>query len=283
MKTQIDIKKYKQQRDYLRNMFEAEKTGDQTLFRDQTKLFKPVIESQKEASKAIQQKLEASQNVLVPFTRELQKRNDYMEGMQSLPYYGLPEIQPPTSTPTKSREDSLLVDVDKDLLNETHRENLQDMTLELPSVVQKKGTFEDALEKIEHQTRSIGQLLGKNSKAPEKEKEIYESRKETLHVYKAAILALRNAQQFVVKGKGLPVCRPKRGKGRPKKLKDVIVYGSPKELIAKLEELHAAKMAGNTGLDNIINSVLDELLRIKVITKSDYDQLYKSIFYGANK
>ena len=50
------IEYYKQQRDFLKQRFEAEKTGDQTLSTERSKLFKPLIELQKEASKAIQDK-----------------------------------------------------------------------------------------------------------------------------------------------------------------------------------------------------------------------------------
>ena len=39
-----------------------------------------------------------------------------------------------------------------------------------------------------------------------------------------------------------------------------------------------AKQAGNTGIDNVIVSALDELLSIKTITKNDNDKLYKNIF-----
>jgi len=263
MKTQINVKKYKEQRDLLRNRFEAERTGDQILFTDQSKLFKPVIESQVETSKAIQEKFN-----LNPLTQELQRRNDYLD---ALPFHSQIEA---SSTPKKSH-DTLLVDIDKDLLNESHRENLQDMSLELPSIVQKNGTFEEALRQIESQKRSIGQYLGKNSKLTMNEKEIYESRNETLKIYKGVIKGLQTAQQFVVKGKG---CRPKLGKGRPKKFKDTIVYSSPDDLVIKFSELCSSKLAGNTGLDNTINSVLDELLRIKAISIDDYDKLHKAIF-----
>ena len=51
------IKRYKEQRDLIRKQFQAEKVGDQTLFTDQFKLFKPLIESQKETSKDLQDKL----------------------------------------------------------------------------------------------------------------------------------------------------------------------------------------------------------------------------------
>src|SRR5207245_10097299 len=87
------IEYYKQQRDFLKQRFEAEKTGDQTLSTERSKLFKPLIESQKEASKAIQDKIETSQgtisNELIPFTRALEKRNNPHETLQYLPYYNI--------------------------------------------------------------------------------------------------------------------------------------------------------------------------------------------------
>ena len=45
------IEYYKQQRDFLKQRFEAEKTGDQTLSTERSKLFKPLIESQKRLQK----------------------------------------------------------------------------------------------------------------------------------------------------------------------------------------------------------------------------------------
>lgn len=59
---------------------------------------------------------------------------------------------------------------------------------------------------------------------------------------------------------------------------DVIFYASVDDLCSKLAELYAAKQAGNNGLDNIINSVLDQLLRVQAISKDEYDILYKNIF-----
>ena len=46
----------------------------------------------------------------------------------------------------------------------------------------------------------------------------------------------------------------------------------------KLNEYITAKEAGNTGLDNYINEILDELLEKKCINKDDYDNIFKSIF-----
>ena len=270
------------------------KTGDQTLFIDQTKLFKPLIESQKESSKAIENKIATNQdvlsNTLVPFTRELQKRNEQLEALQNLPLYNAPlEIEnvfqsTPQSTPQKDPTIYIDLDLDGELLNETHSENLQDMKLDLPSVVQKTGSYEDTLQKIESKNRSIGKYLGKSSRRSKEEKEVYESQKQTLKLYKQKIKALEEgAKQFIVKktGEGLrkhKLVKLKRGKGRPRKYPDTLFYNNPDELLVKLDENHTAKTAGNTGLDNIINSILDELLSKKYIDKKEYDKLFKTIF-----
>src|SRR5260370_35017068 len=119
-------KRYKEQRDALRRRFEAEKTGDQALFIDQTKLFKPLIEVQKETSKAIEDKIAASQDALIPFTRELQKRNEQLEALQNLPYQSGMEDIP---------RDIIQVNLDAELLGETHSKNLYDMNLDLPNEV----------------------------------------------------------------------------------------------------------------------------------------------------
>src|SRR6266536_189510 len=247
-------KRYKEQRNALRRRYEVQKTGDQTLFTEQSKLFKPLIEVQKETSKTIADKITTSQeglsNVLVPFTRELRKRNEQVAALQNLPYYGI-EDKP---------RDIIQVDLDAKLRGETHRKNLQDMNLDMPSEVEEKGTIEEVLELIEKNCRSLGQYLGRNSKKTPEEKEIFKSQQETLKIYRKLIKAIKETEIFT--GQGLrrrKLCKLKRGRGRPRKYPDTIVYNNPNELCDKLSELVTAKEAGNTGLDNSINSILDEL------------------------
>ena len=280
------LKRYVEQRDNLRKRFEAEKTGDQTAHLEKVKLFNPIIESQKETSKAIQDKIVAGQestsNVLVPFVRELEKRNDQVESFQNLPFYnnplGIEDIS--HSTPLKEHE-VIKVDLDGELLDQTHLENLQDMGLDLPSDVQKKGTYEEAWKLITSQAISIGKCLGDKSKKPDKEKEVSKSREGTLNIYREKIKGLKGAKQFLKKsGKGLQkrkLCKLIRGRGRPRKYPDTIVYSTPDELCEKLNELCIAKESGNTGLDNSIVSILDELLDKKWINKDDYDKMFKNI------
>src|SRR5271163_4241361 len=148
------IEKYKNQKKQLKQYYEREKTGDQTLYTDQAKLLQPLINSQKDTSRTIQDKIvtgeESLSNALVPLVQELQKRNDQVEALQSLPYYNIPEIEGvPQSTPQKEQQPQHInVDLDGELLNQTHRENLQDMGLDLPSEVQKKGSHESAIQEI---------------------------------------------------------------------------------------------------------------------------------------
>jgi hypothetical protein len=118
---------------------------------------------------------------------------------------------------------------------------------------------------------------------------VYESQKETIKLYKEKLKGLLGAEQFIKPrktggptlstGEGLSLIKQKRGRGRPRKYLDVIYYKNPSELCEKLNEKLSAKQAGNTGLDNIITSILDELLNIKYINKDEYDRLFRKIFH----
>jgi len=257
-----NINEYKRIKDVLKERFETERSGDQYLFREQSKmlqpLIKPFISTQEQTIKAIQNS--GTQDL----ARELQRRNDQVDLLVQQPFYSeqLPSITAPqTSSPMK---DYIKINLDSDL-NETDLENLQDMSIDLPSIVFKNKQIEETLDKIKTENRSIGQKLGKSSGVKENEREIYASRKKTLAIYRQKILGLEGAKQFV--GRGL------------KTKSDVIFYASVDDLCSKLAELYAARKAGNTGLDNVINSILDELLRVQAISKDEYDNLYKNIFY----
>ena len=60
---------------------------------------------------------------------------------------------------------------------------------------------------------------------------------------------------------------------------EISYYSSADDLCSKLALLHAAKQAGKNGLNNNINSILDELLRINAINKNEYNDLYKAILH----
>lgn len=257
-----DINEYKKVKESLRSRFDAERTGDQDIYTEQAKLFQPLINTQEQAVKAIQDN--RSNKDIGLLTKELQRRNDQFDLLSEQPFYqyeiepGLPAIKP--SMPAKGIEvnlDSGLSDIDKT--------NLKVMHFKLPSEVFEDKKIEEVLERIKTANRAIGQYLGKNSSATKPQKESYQSQLETLKIYKKKILGLEGAQQFV--GKGL----------KKKKTTEVILYKNTEDLCSKLEQLNAAKQAGNTGLDNSIVSILDELLRVRGISKNEYDVLYKNI------
>ena len=102
---------------------------------------------------------------------------------QYLPFYNAPlEIQDaPQSTPVKSKLKDVHIDLDQKL-NTSDVENLQDMSVKLPSEVQKEKTFQDALNTGKRERYSIEAQLGKagEQKLSDKERQILESRKATL-------------------------------------------------------------------------------------------------------
>jgi hypothetical protein len=266
-----DINEYKRVKEALRERYEAERTGDQDLFREQSKIFQPLIDTQQQTAKVIKdvQNINAAavSNALLPLTKELQRRNDQVDMLAEQPFFQqeLPAI-------THLSPEFMKVNLDA-RLNETDRENLQDMGFELPSLVFKNKMIEETLENIKTENRSIGQKLGRgpvSQKVDTKEKEVYQSRKKTLEMYKQILDDLEGAKQFVSTPK-------KAGKGL-KSQTDAIYYPSIDDLCVKLTELDAAKQAGNNGVDNNINSILDELLRVRAIDKDGYNNLYKNIF-----
>ena len=157
-----DISEYKRLKDALKDRFENERTGDQDLFREQTKIFQPLISTQQQTVKAIKDTQDvnsvAMSNALVPLVRELEKRNEQVDSLMEQPFYSqeIPAI-------AYASPEIMKVDLDADL-NETDRENLQDMSFDLPSVVFKNKTVEVVLENIKTENRRIGQKTGKASK-----------------------------------------------------------------------------------------------------------------------
>ena len=61
---------------------------------------------------------------------------------------------------------------------------------------------------------------------------------------------------------------------------NVIFFNKPKELIKKLDLIVGEILAGNTSIDmrNMGVSILDMLLKISTINRSQYDKLYKQYF-----
>ena len=92
------------------------------------------------------------------------------------------------------------------MLEESHRENLSILELELPSEVQKKGDFKSVFEKIGSINRKLAQFLRKDNDKTKREglTERYESQQKTLKIYADKIKGLEGASQFITKsGEGL--------------------------------------------------------------------------------
>jgi hypothetical protein len=271
-----DMNEYKRLKESLKSRFEADKTGEQTLFIEQTKLLKPLINVQQDTGKEITKQIATNQDAI---TRELQRQAimypplaiDAPHAQASTPIYPLTQqatyLQAPQATPTQKAPQAILtVDLDAGL-NKTDIENLEDMDFELPSKVFETQNYDDTLEKIKMNNRQIGQYLSKTSKLPAHEKEVHESRKKTLNIYKEKIEDLEGASKFVSTPK-------KKGSG----LTDVIYYPSFDDLCRRLSELLIVKKAGNNGVNNDINAILDELLEKGAIDKTKYNGLYHKIF-----
>ena len=149
-----------------------------------------------------------------------------------------------------------------------------------------KGSYELTINEIQSK-KTNWTIFRKRLKKTDREKEMYESQKETLKIYQNKIEALEGAKQFIVSkktGEGLgkhKLVKQKRGRGRPKLKPDPIVYSRLNDLVTKLNENIMAKEAGNTGLDNYINEILDELLEKKCINKDQYDNIFKNVFHNS--
>lgn len=279
---EFDVKKYKMLKNELKQRYLDEKLGKQQSYESQAKLFKPIIDTAKETSKELQQQIVDDRtnlnNVLVPIANQLIQASNDRAAIEAMPFYDSDIQQERFMESTPKRDTSgMVIDLDK-MLSDTDRENLQDMSLPLPSEVINQGNYDSVLEKIKSLNRQCGYHTGIASKKTEEEKEIYKSRRETLDMYKMSLDEQNKALKYKA-GEGLKkkkkLVKPKRGRGRPK-TNHFISYSTPDELIQKLAEYMAAYKAGNNGVYNAIVESLDELLKIKEITKQEYDHIYNN-------
>src|SRR5271163_238340 len=270
-----NAKQFLENKKILTNRYATERSGNIQTFRDQEKLLAPLIKSQEETSKATQEKivanLDLTSNILVPLMEEIKKRNDQVDILQQLPYYQAQLDQPaPIAEFTPKKKPTTMIDFDQEL-NTTDRENLEYMKLELPSIVFNTDTNEEVKQRIKTENRSIGQFLGQGAagkKLDSRQKAFIESKKATLVKYLKILEDIEPGKRFIIK--------QKTGKGI--KNTNVVYYNSPDELCEKLRLRDASKQAGNTGVNNDINAILDELLKIGHIDKETFNKLYKNIF-----
>ena len=132
----------------------------------------------------------------------------------------------------------LYIDIDADLLDTIHKENLDYLKIPLPSRI-KPENYEETLKIIKNEKTKLTKGIKKLEHLGEVE--INMSRHSKLEVLRQKIKTLQNNySEFNIKsGKGLrqpKLCKPKRGRGRPKTRCDPIVYNDANDLGTKLNE-----------------------------------------------
>ena len=181
--------------------------------------------------------------------------------------------------PVSSRKDIIKVNLDSHL-DQQDIDNLNDMKLPLPSKVYETDTISQTLQSVKSHNKSIGQYLGTGpaSKSISKDaKATLESHKATLQKYKGLIENTESAKKLITTRKA----DKKSGTGvnsNAGAVHEISFYSSVDDLCNRLALLCAAKEAGNNGLNNNINSILDELLRINAVDKNEFNHLYSNIF-----
>src|SRR6266496_133439 len=275
---------FKRLKESLKNRFDSERSGEQVFQREQTKAFEPLINIQKETSKATQDKIvsaeEARNNALVPLVQEMQRRNDQIDMLASQPFYQqqqLPDI------PEEEILEDIRIDLDKNL-NDSDIQNLNEMSYQLPSVLfgnksteEVKDALEETLANIKTKERSLRIKKSSGKSKREERTEMYTSQYKTLRKYEERLKHIGASLNLIAStpkkksGEGL--------KSKKEKSVDVIICSNPADIYQQLQKFCTAKEAGNTGVDNHINSCLDKLLKEKAIDMDDYKNLYKEIFH----
>ena len=184
-----DVSEYKRLKQTLRDRFEFEKTGDQSLLEEQTKKYTPLLSSQQEISKTMQDvanqivesqcERQAALQPLLPLLQNIQRAQIAalgQPGQQALAMamspsqYATPQMsltghasgQDSTShIPVKvsSRRDIIRVNLDEHL-DKQDIDNLNDMKLPLPSKVYETNSLAETLKSVKSHNKSLGQYLG---------------------------------------------------------------------------------------------------------------------------
>src|SRR6266568_2905027 len=282
------IEEFKRLKESLKNRFDSERSGEQVFQREQTKAFEPLINIQKETSKATQDKIvsaeEARNNALVPLVQEMQRRNDQIDMLASQPFYQqqqLPDI------PEEEILEDIRIDLDKNL-NDSDIQNLNAMGYQLPSILfgnksteEVKDALESALDNIKTKEHSLRSFKSSGKSKREGRTEMYTSQYKTLRKYERRLIHIGESMKLVTStpkkksGEGIKTKKP----GKKRKSVDVIICSNPADLYQQLQKFCTAKEAGNTGVDNHIISCLDKLLKVNAIDMDDYNNLYKKIFH----
>ena len=208
-----DVSEYKRLKQTLRDRFENERTGDQNLFEEQSKKYKPLLTSQQEISNAMQyaaKQIVESQTEghtalqpLLPLLQNIQRTQ--IAQQIAAPRRQLPSLPSATMTPSNyatpqafllgqdtktthipvpvsARKDIIRVDFDSQL-DVSDFYNLKTLKLSKPSEVFNSNTIAETFNLIKTHNRAIGQKLGKGTaskKLTAMQKTEIESQRETL-------------------------------------------------------------------------------------------------------
>ena len=242
-----------------------------------------IVESQNEGQAALQPLLPLLQNIqraprqLPPLPTAITPSN-YATPQSSLIGQDARSHIPLPVASASSRRDPIKVDLE-DGFDRQDVDNLVELKLPLPSEVYETDTIPQTLDKIKTYYKSIGQFLGNgpsSKKISNAKKVQLESQRDTLKKYRDRLENTESAKNLVA-----PTKTGKYGKGAldaNKAVHEMSYYSSVDDLCNRLSILCVAKQAGNTGLNNNINSILDELLRINAIDINEYNHLYSNIF-----
>jgi len=292
------IEEYVRLKQSLRDRFENEKTGEQGTFEEQKRLFQPLLNFNEDKTRNSSKSLLPFTEAVTHVTKELKRRNDRVDMLAELPFFGQasdgrstitwPEIKGPERKRLDSKQVPISVNLDKHP-DKADRKTLSEMGLPLPSEAFEKGEVDEVLRKIKRTKNSLVQKISKISKAIPVDRAAYEKQKDSLVALESHLLGIKKALVFVNSPKKTettmqPVSIPEslastsKDSGARTRKADVIFYRNSQKLGERLVFLVSEKKPGNNGVENEINAILDELLRIRVLTKKRYDGLYKEIF-----
>src|ERR1044071_7822678 len=124
MLKEFNLPEYIKVKNKVKKFYQNQRTGNQQLYIDQSKLFKPIIDTTKDLEEKIVSDRQNLDNILVPFTRAVMRANE--QALENFPS-SASEISDTshegstTSTP-KPHDPTIIIYLDKDF-DETDRKN----------------------------------------------------------------------------------------------------------------------------------------------------------------
>ncbi len=281
-------KDYLETKDRVKQKFFLQNMGEADYQEDARKIFKPITDNQTETAEKI---TKTQQEITDTIKQEIPKALTYAIS-KALPSSEVPAIDqaislgsPEKSSPKIDKSiEYFMNNVDKnlnldtitkysfpsvsDLIGDPNNPNLDDMKNILSSKNQ-QGSITNQKNKI---TRKIN-----NKRTP-----ISDVDKATLHQEYEELVTygkqVNNAYKFfnnIVKGQGI---NKGLGKGQ-----GINYYHDPIQLYNRLALLVASKDAGNTGVQNEISEIIDELLETRVIDKAKAKILFQKYIVNGSR